>query len=250
MWKTKDLANYIGLTKKGVTYLEDKDIIKGERDRNSYRYYDTNTFITLANIKNYQKLGFTLDESITLNQTNYCQTYEHVQKKELEFINDYYQKLHAFEILKSRLHIVSQIKLNKIDITRNPGFYYLNDDGCIDTLQIQPLTKLMPITVYGIHYKDINNPSFNRIIMIQEADVSYLTIPLSELKYIPSSKCIHFIIEQSSNSEDVAKINPLYEFANLHGLKILSPAFAQVLYCQQKNQDYIAITEIWLPIFE
>ena len=55
------MANYLGMTKNGVVYLEKRGLIKGyQNQENLYRYYDEHAFVTLATIKLYERLGFSL----------------------------------------------------------------------------------------------------------------------------------------------------------------------------------------------
>lgn len=63
-YRIGEFAEFFGMTKEGVRYLERKGIIRSERDNhNSYRYFPRTEISRFKQIRRYQGLGFSLEEA-------------------------------------------------------------------------------------------------------------------------------------------------------------------------------------------
>ena len=70
-YRIGEVAELFGLTKGGVRYLEEKGVIRSRRDaRNGYRYYDREQITDIKQLRSYQAMGFSLDESMDLMQSD------------------------------------------------------------------------------------------------------------------------------------------------------------------------------------
>ena len=63
-YRIGELADFFGMTKEGIRYLEREGVITSERDAgNGYRYFPRDEITRLKQIKRYQGLGFSLEEA-------------------------------------------------------------------------------------------------------------------------------------------------------------------------------------------
>lgn len=63
-YRIGELADFFGMTKEGVRYLERQGVIRSERDAgNGYRYYPREEITRLKQIRRFQSLGFSLEEA-------------------------------------------------------------------------------------------------------------------------------------------------------------------------------------------
>lgn len=63
-YRIGELADFFGMTKEGIRYLEREGVIVSERDAgNGYRYFPREEITRLKQIKRYQGLGFSLEEA-------------------------------------------------------------------------------------------------------------------------------------------------------------------------------------------
>ena len=63
-YRIGELADFFGMTKEGVRYLERQGVIRSERDAgNGYRYYPRSEITRLKQIRRFQSLGFSLEEA-------------------------------------------------------------------------------------------------------------------------------------------------------------------------------------------
>lgn len=63
-YRIGELADFFGMTKEGIRYLEREGVIASERDAgNGYRYFPREEITRLKQIKRYQGLGFSLEEA-------------------------------------------------------------------------------------------------------------------------------------------------------------------------------------------
>lgn len=63
-YRIGELADFFGMTKEGIRYLERQGVIRSERDeKNGYRYYPRDEITHLKQIRRFQSLGFSLEEA-------------------------------------------------------------------------------------------------------------------------------------------------------------------------------------------
>ena len=68
-YRIGEVAEFFGMTKEGVRYLERQGIIRSVRDEsNGYRYFPREEITRLKQIKRWQGLGFSLEEAHSLTQ--------------------------------------------------------------------------------------------------------------------------------------------------------------------------------------
>lgn len=107
--KIGDVAKATGLTVKSIRYYHDIGLVKGRRDMNGYRDYQTSHVEALSFIQHCRTLGFTLDDcrallDLKLNQSRQAKDVKALAKQHLSAISD---KISQLQILEQQLsHLV------------------------------------------------------------------------------------------------------------------------------------------------
>ena len=65
-YRTGDIAELMGITNMGVIYLEKRGILHSDRQENGYRTFELDEVTKLGIIRSYEKLGFSLEEALTI----------------------------------------------------------------------------------------------------------------------------------------------------------------------------------------
>ena len=248
MWKTKELANYLGMTKNGVVYLEKRGLIKGyQNQENLYRYYDEHAFVTLATIKLYERLGFSLKEAEKLIKEESGSVLQEIEKQKQLLEQEYRKKREALEVYEADVK-KSAKESAEIALSQCEDYYLLYDDGSTDEKLLYNWIAAMPYVKYGVYYQFKDQAVFKRIVLISEENARKINLERSKAHHISSQLCLTGILNLYSSKEEVEILRPFYEHAEAMGYSCSNPAFAIVLHQKNIGKDYCCKTKCFLPV--
>lgn len=123
-YRTGDIAELMGVTNMGVIYLEKRGILHSDRQENGYRTFELDEVTKLGIIRSYEKLGFSLEEALTIIELPEGAVKEILEKRKKEILAqmDMLQFMEEF----SCAEIVGEQGLSKenAQFVISPAMYY------------------------------------------------------------------------------------------------------------------------------
>lgn len=248
-WRRAKLAKYINISQNGVKYLEKMGLIRRKEDKETgCRYYNEIAFITLATAQSYKRMGFSLKEQMRMLKVSPDEMKTMLIRQRQRLEEDYRRAVYNVEIAGARIERVLAHE-NRISVTECPELYWIYDEDD-PTDRIQEWILRMPLTAHGTVYtRENGRPRFDRCITMEGDLARQLGVDRDPTVYhIPVQTALYTVIRQSSNAEDVTRLEPLYDYARQNGYVQTGDAFARVLFSQNEVTDVYSYTEIWMPV--
>ena len=116
-YRIGEMADFFGMTKEGVRFLERQGVVRSQRDeKNGYRYYPRGEITRLKQIRSYRALGFSLEEA----QRMVCDT---PRAQVLERLDE---KLAELEEKEVQLRLMKRLLRRQREVARR----MIEDAGC------------------------------------------------------------------------------------------------------------------------
>lgn len=243
MGPAKDLAQYLGMTKNGVLYMEKMGLIHSTVNaENGYKYYDIPAYITLAAMAQYGRMGMSTRQRLDMMTAEPQRGTELLESYRQELEKDYRAKLHAVETMDRRLERVHQFT-GRVVVESCPMMCAIYDDFQTESSILGRWIHKMPDTMYGLQYDwdEEGRISFERCIFSEEEEADSSIC-------VPEQECLYTVFPQGSLDEDIFFPEEVFRYARAHHIMVQKQGYGRVLYTQNVGKRIVSYTEIWLPI--
>ena len=267
VYSTSELAAYYGLTRKGLSFYEEKGIIAPAREENGkYRVYSLSDCYHLYHTKLYENMGYTLAEAARIMETDTAaDVVEHLRAHALLMKS----RLERQQRIIERAEYMARVLERSIggrfcDIVTSPGWYRLfvrtyqeeHTSTPSETSEFARWKACIPLNVASLRYDcarllagdewlNVNIGS-----MMEAADSERFGFEKSDrIEYIPPRKCLYTVI-----TGDAERINhsdwmqPALDALNRMDLRLTADPITALLAVTQENGRTIRRDELWLPI--
>ena len=265
-YRIGELADFFGMTKEGIRYLEREGVITSERDAgNGYRYFPREEITRLKQIKRYQGLGFSLEEA----QQLVCQTRrEEIADKLAQKQRELEKKMRQIERMQRFLAMQQEVAAHLIDsqqqvwLGERPELVFfprVPDEASGETpAQREAIARARaeekewilatpPCTLGAMHFSP-DSPERRMLGSIVRAE-SAREAGLRETErtiHLPACPCICAVVEgQDGQPPD---LTPLFDYVRANCLRITGDVFGVfwLTYRTEQGNCY-AIHEIYAP---
>lgn len=206
-YRIGEVADFFGLTKEGIRYYERKGIISSKRDeKTGYRYYPRDEITRLKQIRFYQSMGFSLEESQTMIvETAYEQVEQRVAGKLEELTKKEAGIARMKRELEAQMAALRRFERREVELLRRPCTLFLErvpDEASAgaraheQTAQARKDEKawidaMPPAMLFGMHYDRELKPVYNVFgTAISQADALRLGLPVDRAVVLPERLCV------------------------------------------------------------
>lgn len=227
-YSTKDIADIMDMTPMGIIYLEKQGAISPKRKENGYRSYQGDDITVLGMVRLYERIGFSLKESLELKEMNRLDALSILEKKREEIA----KQLEMIDYHINQLSIKTPIGYYEIIENINFLWFPVWEDFIdeIDKKDIKMLKetdiawlKKMPYMSYCGKY-DIKNNTYSKGNMIFK-DHAKDIVTNKYVETIHLEKCIKL----------------MYRFKNMDTLKKELDNFCEAENINKGNMIYIQV---------
>lgn len=267
-YRIGELADFFGMTKEGVRYLERQGIITSVRDEsNGYRYFPREEITRLKQIRSYQSIGFGLEEAHSMVcLTPREELLDRLDEKIAELESKAADIARISNMLKGQREAAEKTLsgAGAYEVTMRPELIFferVSDEASGETPQEKRsiaharnvektwIQAMPPVTLGACHY-DHTGKGVRRIGSIALAqDVRTLGLPvLPQMVRLESCLCVRGIAE--SPWEKKPDIAPLLCFAQERGYALCGDVYAIAKMTYEFEDAVWGIHEFFLPVRE
>lgn len=268
-YRIGEVADFFGMTKEGIRYLERQGIIRSVRDEsNGYRYFPREEITRLKQIKRFQGLGFSLEEA----QDLICETSREdvagrldTKLAELEIKEQQIKRMKAR--LRSQQEVVRHLMESKEHFwldTRPDMLFFprVKDEASGETAQEKQriaqarsmekawILAAPPCTLGAMHYsKDgTGERVLGSIVRTDSAKAANLPVT-PEVVHLPPCLCVCGVLEAPLGERP--EIGPMLAYAQAHGYTLCDDIYG-VLWLNYRAEDgrRWGIHEFFMPVRE
>ncbi|GAA0084952.1 MerR family transcriptional regulator [Clostridium sp. CTA-7] len=262
-YSVKDLSNILGITTSAIHFFEKENLIKVNKEKNGWRYYNVVDVFRLLSYTKYKNMEMPMKaivKQFSGEDSSYLSTKDRMEeyKKKAEEKSKYYKELadSIEENLKS-IRLINEL-LNKYEFVKSPEILMLYDDECgwisrdrRAQKMVQQCVKAMPIVQLGvIKHRDSNICNFGYMVLEKHIDKFNISVDLHR-KNLKATSCIHtiqVIDDELTKSPEVA-FKSAKEYASARGFEIIGDMVGKILLVDvEKPAKLHTYIEIWIPI--
>lgn len=207
-YRIGEVADFFGLTKEGVRYYEKKGIIRPTREEQTgYRYYEREEITRLKQIRFYQSMGFSIEESqAMIAETAYDQVERRIEDKLAELSKRENEIASMKRELMVQQAALRRFESGSVELARVPDRLFLRrvpGEASADTPEEREtiaqarldekawIDAMPPATLCAIHYDREMNPVYDVFgTGILKTDADRLGLPVDRALVIESGLCV------------------------------------------------------------
>ena len=274
-YRIGEVAEFFGMTKEGVRFLERQGIITSQRDEsNGYRYYDRPEITRLKQIRSYQALGFSLEEAADMVcRTKRGDLLTRIDEK-LEELGEKEEQIRRMKgmLLDQRRAVQSALQEeNGIQLAMRPELILFpavrEEASGVTPAEKEAITQarhaekiwiqaMPPVMLGAIHYDEKGNTTPNKYGCVARMEtVRELGLPiLPSMIHLRECLCVRGALAASplqAGQRRPVDISTLLQWSDAHGYKVCGEIYAtmQSAYCDE-NGKIRWINEFYLPVLE
>lgn len=266
-YRIGEMAEFFGMTKEGVRFLERQGVIRSQRDeKNGYRYYPRGEITRLKQIRSYRALGFSLDEAQRM-------VYETPRSQVLERLDE---KLAELEEKEVQLQLMKRLLRRQREVARRliedagcelmtrPEMIFLplvgdedsGKEGRESLAQARAVEKawtqaMPPVILCSLRNAEDEGRTANlygSIAVAQEAEAMGLPVPPWATR-LPACTCVAGTVEARLGVP--LDTSPLFAFAAEHSLVPCGDIYAiMCMTCVGENGERYGLHKVYLPVRE
>lgn len=265
-YRIGEMAEFFGMTKEGVRFLERQGVIRSVRDeRNGYRYFPREEITRLKQIRRYQSLGFSLEEAQRIiGETGREEIAERLAEKQRELE----EKARQIERMQRQLTLQQEVVAHllgpheRIWLGERPELLFFprvpdeasgstpHEREAIARARAQEKEWILaapPCTLGAMHYAadGSGRRMLGSIVRAEAARTVGLRESERTVRLMPCP-CICGVVEAPEKT--APDVTPLLAFGRENGLELCGDVFGifWLTYCTEKG-DRWAIHEIYAP---
>lgn len=262
-YSVKDLSNILGITTSAIHFFEKENLIKANKEKNGWRYYNVVDVFRLLSYVKYKNMEIpmkTIVKQFSGEESSYLSTKDRIEeyKKMAEEKSKYYKELAESieENLKS-IRLINEI-LHKYEFVKSPEILMLYDDECgwisrnrQAQKMVQKCVKAMPIVQLGvIKHRESNKCNFGYMLLDNHIEKFNISVDLNRKK-MKSTSCLHTIqiIDDELTKNPEVTFKRAEEYAKFRGFEVIGDAVGKILLVDvEKPAKLSTYIEIWIPI--
>lgn len=262
-YSVKDLSNILGITTSAIHFFEKENLIKANKEKNGWRYYNVVDVFRLLSYVKYKNMEIpmkTIVKQFSGEESSYLSTKDRIEeyKKMAEEKSKYYKELAESieENLKS-IRLINEI-LDKYEFVKSPEILMLYDDECgwisrnrQAQKMVQKCVKAMPIVQLGvIKHRESNKCNFGYMLLDNHIEKFNISVDLNRKK-VKSTSCLHTIqiIDDELTKNPEVTFKRAEEYAKFRGFEVIGDAVGKILLVDvEKPAKLSTYIEIWIPI--
>lgn len=265
-YRIGELADFFGMTKEGIRYLEREGVIASERDAgNGYRYFPREEITRLKQIKRYQGLGFSLEEA----QQLLCETRrEEIAGRLAQKQRELQEKVRQIERMQRFLAMQQEVVAHLIDAQKQVWlgerpelifFPRVPDEASGESpAQREAIARARaeekewilatpPCTLGAMHYTPdgTGRRMLGSIVRAEAAHEAGLQ-ETERTIHLPACPCICAVVEGPDRQRP--DLTPLFDYVRENRLRITGDVFGVfwLTYRTEQGNRY-AVHEIYAP---
>jgi len=266
-YRIGEVAEFFGMTKEGIRYLERQGIVQSVRDeRNGYRYFPRDAITRLKQIRRFQSLGFSLEEA----QNMICETArEEIENRLDEKLRELEEKEQQIKRMKELLIVQKQVTRHLMHskerfwIDMRPPMLFLPrvpDEASGATLQERAqiaqdrsqekawILSEAPCTLGARHYGGNGERVFGSIVRTESAEAAQLPITSRVIRLEP---CLCVCSVQEAPLGTPPPIDDMLAYADEHHLQRCGDVYGMLWLNYRDAQGHrCGIHEVYLPVCE
>lgn len=262
-YTTRDLAEWLGITNRGVHYLEDRGIIHARRDPdNGYRYYDIDEFGVLWYVRNFQDMGFSLEEARRALASPpdellaLLKAHERATEERLQTLR---RSIESVELAVSK-----DFEGRMYSIDARPAFFalpvleYRVDDPTITAVdrRLQNAVEAdwmshKPPVLFGSQFKKEGDAwSFERCLLVRCDDAERLGLRLDGVVELFEVReyCARICLGPYAHAEDALILEPALRLIERDGLEPEGTVLSFVRHAMKGDGPLMNWSEFWIPL--
>ena len=206
-YRIGEVADFFGLTKEGIRYYERKGIIAPTRDEGTgYRYYARDEITRLKQIRFYQSMGFSLEESQRMIvETPYDQVERRIAGKLEELSQKEAEIVRMKRDLEAQMEALHRFESGEVSVSRRPGMLFLQripDEASTGSREHEEIAlarreekawidAMPPAMLFGMHYDRNLNPVYGVLgTAITQSEALRLGLPVGRAVVLPERLCV------------------------------------------------------------
>lgn len=266
-YRIGELADFFGMTKEGVRYLERQGVIRSERDeKNGYRYYPRDEITHLKQIRRYQSLGFSLEEAQQMfGEVRRDEIPQRLAQKQRELA----EKTRQIERMQRQLAYQQEVAAHLLDPQREriwlgerPELVFLprvpdeasgatpEEREAIVRARAQEKEWILaapPCTLGALHYAadGSGRRAFGSIVRADSAREAGLRESERTVHLMPCP-CVCAVVE--GRGKQPPDLTPVMDYVRAHGLTVTGDVYGifWLKYRSEEGERY-SIHEIYVP---
>lgn len=265
-YTTAELADYYGLSRKGLAFYEEKGILMPQRTANNkYKVYSLTDCYNLYLTKIYENCGFTLAQTAELMQENDAEKiFESIEARTLEMERELRIRTLMLERVKKTMQTLRRAQREPVfDVVQSPAMYRLfvrTWDGHIYSQEaareFAAWNSVKPVNTASLIYRrqDLEKGSERvnvNIGDVMEAEI-FETIGFKrseQVTYIPSRRCLYTVLVGGGN--DICKrtwLEPAFAYMKKNGFALDGDVVTSLLHVVGDRENQVRYEEAWIPI--
>ena len=233
------LANIFKLSPEAIRFYEKNGLIKSERDSiNNYRVFHNIDVQTLASIKRYRNMDFSIGEikkvHTDIKTSELVSIYDH---KIANYYKEHLEKQAIIDKMFANKNIITNIDIHLYNplIITDVDFYvlpYLLDESVAMTDVINKAPLASPSTY-------IHNGETSLSFLVEETDIRFFKPHIDSFKLVHMDKCLKVVFRLINESFDYDKQLSLFEkYINQNNIKLKSQAITKLLLNHMHEGKY------------
>lgn len=253
-YRIGEIAEFFGLTKEGIRFLERKGMITSKRnEKNGYRYYGRQDISLLKHIRSYCSMGFSLDEAYHfLCDIPHDEVISRLDEK-LEELSRKEEQLRRMKLMLKEQRQAAKWAVDagsEYELCMNPELVFyprFSDTYTEEERQLEKkLIAAMPPVMMMAECDELGRGVKGSAVRYQE--VQELELPLVESTQRKTPRlCVHGVLE--APLAEMPDLTPMREWAWAHGVEQCDSAMClvQVTY-RHKDGKRWTIHEVYMPV--
>ena len=265
-YRIGELADFFGMTKEGVRYLERQGIVCSERDeKNGYRYFSRTEISRFKQIKRYQGLGFSLEEA----QQLVCETRrEEIADRLAQKQRELEKKARQIERMQRFLAMQQEVVAHLIDtqeqvwLGERPELIFFprvpDEASGENPAQREAIARARaeekewilatpPCTLGAMHFAPDGSGRrmLGSIVRAESAREAGLR-ETERTIHLPACPCVCAVVEGPDKQRP--DLTPLLDYVRKNHLRITGDVFGIFwMTCRTEQGDRLAIHEVYAP---
>lgn len=269
-YRTGEMAEFFGMTKEGIRYLERQGLITSRRDeQNRYRYFSRSEITRLKEIRSYQALGFSLEEAARI----VCRTpREELLSRMDEKLSELEKKEEQIRQMRTTLQERRGVVARMLDtqeafeLVMRPEILFFNhvsDEASGESAREKEAIaharavektwiRAMPAVGFWAMHCDASGQTVQGIYGSGASldTVRRLGLPvLGEMVHLEPCLCMRGVLE--ARGTQVGDVTALLKRAQAHGYTLCGDVYGQMhVHYLSETGERMAIHEMFVPVCE
>ncbi len=269
-YRIGEVADFFGMTKEGVRYLERQGIIESRRDEsNGYRYFQREEITKMKLIRSYQAIGFTLEEAQEM--------LFHTQRDGL--IEKMDEKIRALEEKEEQIRVMKRMlieekkaaetffdQIHRFELVERPAYLLfprVDDEASGMTtderakiatarqIEKQWIRQMPPVRLGALHNdvqgRQIEN-MYGSAVPEKQALALGLPIPESVIR-LPQQRCLRGYLESVLGERPDPQ--RMFDWIKTNGMYACGDVFGMICCnARDENGRVMRLHEMYIPICE